>query len=599
VIDRHGRAVATGCSTLLFAAVLGWVIAHRAALTMDELHTLLLGRLVSAGSPLPFYEGSVSRYEGGSWLIGFPVGWLLAVGVGPVAATSWTAGALAILSVGLGTWWLGGLIRPRDAAFLGPVAAFAAPECMHYAYRAWGSIAEGLVMLPVLALLRGHWRSRGAPLQWAPLLGLGLTVAIVLSYVHFVTALAFVAWELLDGGPERPSFVRRAVGCGIVATTTALGLLGWALLSGPNPEELLAVRDGRPLVATLRPLLLPDLRAVAGHLHRGWVGEHLLATPARLSAGAVLTGLSVLGFAHAWRKGPELRGLTVFAIAFVPALSVGHSLLAPPDVYRYHLPWLAASCVAITTLGPRGTLPALASALVLWWPDGLPNPYQNPNFTHLELGGNAMHRATRDPHRKFIAFHSVVEPWARPWFEFGYGVDSGRRFGPTLSGMRQTLSTLPDPERTLQEDPHFSLARVPRWLELGPAASGAFDFGVGHGLASDGRIDAVELELLDAASNPRRLAILQGVGADLLRALERPGFHLGADWDAPLRLVARVGDYDAIGQGMAAVSSGQLPPGADLGLPAGPLLDELRRGARGPIDRALRAMSRVPLVPTP
>ena len=62
-------------AVVIFAAAMISQIVRRSALTMDELHTLLLGISWMRGDVLPFYVGSVSRYEGGSWLIAWPVSW--------------------------------------------------------------------------------------------------------------------------------------------------------------------------------------------------------------------------------------------------------------------------------------------------------------------------------------------------------------------------------------------------------------------------------------------------------------------------------------------------------------------------------------------
>ena len=48
-------ALAAVASACIFLAIIGWQIHQRSALTMDEVHTLLLARCCAAGETLSFY----------------------------------------------------------------------------------------------------------------------------------------------------------------------------------------------------------------------------------------------------------------------------------------------------------------------------------------------------------------------------------------------------------------------------------------------------------------------------------------------------------------------------------------------------------------
>ena len=87
-MTRRKLVLAAAGAVVIFAAAMISQIVRRSALTMDEIHTLLLGTSWMQGDVLPFYVGSVTRYEGGSWLIAWPVSWLLGMGASGTAATS-------------------------------------------------------------------------------------------------------------------------------------------------------------------------------------------------------------------------------------------------------------------------------------------------------------------------------------------------------------------------------------------------------------------------------------------------------------------------------------------------------------------------------
>jgi len=595
---EHRGLIAAIASTAIFGVAMAAQIVRRSALTMDELHSLLLGKSWAAGEVLSFYVGSVTRYEGGSWLIAWPVSWLLRLGVPPVASTSWAAGIIALVTVCAASVWVARTTERAGAALAVGALAACVPELVHYSYRAWGNLCEALVILPLGALAYGRWIDRGRSLRAAPLLGLLLALGVVLSYFHLITAAVFVAIQGVEAWPERR---RRALVETAAVVGVALAAFGlWVFLTYPDPGDALIVRDGNTLTGLLPSLLLPRLDRVVLALPGAWIGQHLAATPLRLAAGVGLSGLLLGAGIAGWRAGGRIRWAVLFAVGYLPALSVGHALLGAPDVYRYHLPLFAIAVVLIASWGALPSLAAVLCGLTFWLPGGLEIPYQNPAEAYLELGGNAVYRDHADPHVKFKALRAQTPALYRPWLAFGYGHDLGQRHGRVRRGMQQTLDGEPYAADIVANDPHFSLYRPPDWVdwweELGEAPDQReFLLGLGMGLVADATLDATEFELLAHLPRPRRDVVLEGVGAALQRAL-RAGRDL-AGWDVGL-LRAPVADYAAVGRGMARVRRGAWPAGRDLGL-SGDAATALAEGQTAAADHAWRAMANVRLIPTP
>lgn len=597
--------VAAAVSTVIFAVAMVSQIVRRSALTMDEIHTLLLGLSWAHGDVLSFYVGSVTRYEGGSWLIAWPVSWLLRLGAGPVASTSWAAGVIALITVFAASLWLARTShRWLAGAAVGLVAA-CVPELVHYSYRAWGNLCEALVILPLGALAYTRWIDRGRDLRTAPLLGLLLAFGVVLSYFHMITALAWVAVQAVEAWPDRERRKQAAIEVAVVAASalTAFGL--WVLVMYPFPFEATSVRDGRSLFSLLPSLVLPRIDRILLELPGAWIGQLLEQTPLRLVAGGVLSLLTVAGAVAAWRsEHRRLRWLVIFAIAYVPALSVGHLLLGVPDVYRYHLPFFAVGVLLIASWGWAPSLAALLCGLTFWAPTGLEMPYQNPTYNYLELGGNAMHRYHVDPHVKFKALRRHVPQWYRTWFAFGYGVDLGQRYSRARRGMGQVLADEPYAQLVLDEDPHFSLYPLEAWVDWWDRElPGAVDrreylLGLGIGFASDAELDLRERELLDHLPRPLRDTVLEGVGAAITRGLQAPTPVSFAGWDVGLQ-GGTPEDYEAVGRGMARVLAGGWPDGRMIDVKPGPNADALGKGQQAQVDRAWRAMASVPMIATP
>ncbi len=580
-------------------------IVRRSALTMDEIHTLLLGISWMRGDVLPYYVGSITRYEGGSWLIAWPVSWLLRLGASGTAATSWTAGVIALGTVFLSASWVA---RVKGSVLAGAAVGLLAagvPELVHYSYRAWGSICEALIGFPLLAFAYEAWLRRGRPRAGALGLGVLLAGCIVLSYVHMVTALAFVAAALWERGRDPARRVETLADISVVALAAFAAFAAWVFVMIPDPVEAMHVRDGRSIGSLLPALLLPRVDEVLLDTPGAFVGQLLDPSGPRLAAGMGWTALVIGGAVAGWRSGdPRRRWPVFFLVAFLPGLSVGHALLDAPDVYRYYLPLFAMGVALVALWDVRAILAAAACSLAFWLPGGLGMPYQNPTLNYLELGGNALHRYHEDPHVKFIALREHVPAWYRSWFAFGYGVDAGQRFSRARKGMAQTLSRRPDPDAAAAADPHFSLWPLSSWVAFwdeqlaGASDRGEYLLGLGIGFASDTVLDRRELELLDILPREQRDAVLEGFGAGALRALTAlPPVDLDG-WDADLGGPLPAADYEALGRGMARVASAGMPAGAGLGL-TGEAAAALARGQREEVDRARRAMVGVPLIATP
>jgi len=580
-------------------------IVRRSSLTMDELHTLMLARSWAAGDVLSFHVGSISRYEGGSWFIAWPVSWLLRLGASGTAATSWAAGLISLTTVGLAGAWVA---RVRRDVVLGAAVGLlvaGVPELVHFSYRAWGSVCEALIGLPLLAFAWERWIRAGRRLRWAPLIGLLLTGCILLSYLHMLTAVAFVLATLA----EPRGWGRKTAEVAVVGATSLAAWGAWVFGAlGPDPQAALAVRDGRTLSSLLPELLMPDVWGVVTGLPAAWMGQFLAASPLRTAAAVIWLSLGVVGAVAAWRSGERRRRWLVWlAAVWVPGLAVGHALIDPPEVYRYHLPFLAIGVVLIASWNRRAVVAAALCSLTLWLPSGLGMPYQNPSRNHLELGGTALYRDHMDPHIKFVAFRRHVPPWHRPWFAFGYGADLGQRFPRVQAGMQATLADQPDPLAVADANPHFSLYRVEAWIAFWDRLDGGlapdraeYLLGLGVGFGRDGRLTAREVDLLEAADAGARAQILEGFGAVMERGLRaRPSIDL-TGWRAGVEGRLRLEDYEAVARGVAKVAGGGVPEGAGLGVADGsPEGEAMARGLAAEVDRERRGMLGIALIPTP
>jgi hypothetical protein len=462
--------------------VLRWRLGARGGLDPDELHSLLLGKLIAAGQAPDFYIGSVSRYEGGSWLIGWPVAAALRLGATDLLAGPLAAAAIATLGVALASWRLG---RGdwRSAALLGPLLA-CTPDVLHWGVRAWGSLPEALLAWPLVALAHDRWKGDA---RGGLLLGVGVGLACVVSYLHLVTLAALLVWERKRGWP---------LAVGAAAT---LGL--WLAVAVPFPEEAVAVRGGTPIWALLGLDLL-RLDRVLLELPAAWSGGRLAVTPLRWAAGAALMALGAWAAVRSWREQPGPAPLLAGALGL--ALAGSHAMLGPPANVRYYLPLVVLLLGFVAAAGWRPALAAMVLSLGLWAGEGPVVPRPDPVAGWAQLGANGQHRYHDDPHRKIKALWSVARGPQRRWLLYGYGVDSGRRYSAVIRSMRAKAEQIGQPFAELAAHPHFRLLDVPRqvdWARPLPVADGrdAFAWGLGVGFAADGRLDAVEEELLGVA----------------------------------------------------------------------------------------------------
>ena len=492
------QLAAAGGSALALAVILGACLWFRGGADHDELHTLLLARLWAAGEPLSFHLGSVSRYEGGSWLIGLPVSWLLRLGVPDWLAGPAVAGTLAVGTVAATSAWLARTVGPRAAAF-GLLVGASAPAFLHYAQRAWGSVAEALIFVPLLALAYARW-SPGRRIGGAVLLGAVAGLGLVVSYV---TVIAVVAGAVVHGLERRDRRAAAEIGLALLAVAVVFG--GWILLAVPQPEEAWVVRGGHSL---------GSLVGEAWRLDRGvplLLGALTAPPPASVAqrvAGVLLTGLGAAALGRALRTPGPLRWLGVYTLACLPFLAAGALLSEAPESHRYALPASLALLAAIVAWGRAPLLVALLLGLPLWLPPPEP-PRHDPVAVYAQLGGNALDRVHPDRHATLKAFWRAADPWGQAPLLCGYGLDQGRRFEHVVAGARARLAEGGDPA-----DLHLAPRDLDPWLSLVRGLGDqrdAYLLCLGRGLLEDGRLGPEEQELLDHAPKPERLAVERGL----------------------------------------------------------------------------------------
>jgi hypothetical protein len=591
-------------STSLFVAMMAWQITLRSALTMDELHTLLVARVLASGEFVSFFIGSVSRYEGGSWLVCWPVSWMLRLGAWGSAATCWTAGLISLGTVSLGSLWLSRHFGARAALCFGPLLAFCAPEFVHYSYRAWGSLAEALIVYPLAALAYEGWQRRGRTLRGAVGLGVLLAMAIILSYLHMATALLFVVLQWLERA-GRPLF-RVATETLVVATTAVVSFALWLWTAVPHLDEALTVRSGTPIQETIPSLVLVRLDRVLLHLPQAWMGQHLDRSLLPMLMGVGLSVLSVVCVITAWRRGGKARWLSCLWLMLLPPLSVGHELAELPDVLRYYLPLLMCSLALIAVAGRAQSLLALTLGLVMWLPQGLPIPYQNPTHAYLELGSNALYRFAAEPHEKFHLLVEHVPDRYRPWFAFGYGLDAGTRYARDTRSMEVALDTWLEHGRDRVDNPHFIFSDAAAWRPFRDdvqddevALDAWFHRGLGAGLMADGRVDELEKRMFGIAGTARRQRVMEGMGA-AARVWFAGNDLPPSGWIESMTQDAGLQDWLAFGRGIGEEGVSMRPDAEDLGLPSdGEAAGSLRLGRETASFTELSTMVQVAVIPTP
>jgi hypothetical protein len=556
---------ATVASVVVLALRLAALLRVHRLPDADELHTLINARVLLAGEALPPSIGLLTPYEGGSWLIAWPTSWALALGLNDVQASGYAAACVALLTVALSSLWLGRLAGWGAALAVGPLVAFTSPQLGFYSIRAWGSLPEALVALPALAFAGAWWIRRDRPLPGAAAIGLLLAGAIILSYLHMLTALAFVFIQAVEAR-EGARWRRAAVETAVVAAVALGAWAAWLVVSSHGDAGWPTVRDGRSLTGALGPLLAVRLDRVLVGLPRAWYG-HLPGFGAReLVAGLGLSGLGAAAAVVLWRRGGPSRWPVIWCAVLVPGLSVGLWMGGATEAPRYYIPLLAGLLALVAAWDLRASAVAVGLGLLLWWPSPPRAGPESVDLAHVELGAFGLVSDSAEPHGRFLGMFEQVEPWHRSAFAFGYGVDAGRRGFPVVFGDR-------------------------------PAAGRARDglhFGLGCGLLSDGALEDEELDRLrEVRTAADRIALLEGMGAVIALRHE-----LGAEPHAPTRtaLARELSgfDWEALGRGSAQLRRGVVLPADVVGLElGGERAAALGRGhgARDPVrDRRVRLL---------
>jgi hypothetical protein len=250
-----------------------------------------------------------------------------------------------------------------------------------------------------------------------------------------------------------------------------------------------------------------------------------VAALARRSAAASDTPAQGSAQADSPTPGPTPPGppphaaLRPWAVAGLFATAAATALVPPDQAHRYLLPLLAVGIAAIAAWRPRAILAAAALGLLLRGatPQAMPHPDRVHEF--VALGANGLLRDRGEPHRAWRALWRAARGAEQQWMAFGYGVDLGRRLGPTVTGMRATPGA--DPSR-----PEFQLLSPLAWIDFYRGRPDdapdrlRFLQGLGVGLAADG-IQPIDEELLALTTTRERDAILAGVAATVAPTEDR------------------------------------------------------------------------------
>ena len=555
------RALGTGAAAgALACVVLTVALLRDGPLTPfgpGELDVLLTARSMASGVWPPLWAGAVHPDAPGTWLGAVPLVPLLRLGVPDVLALKLLAGLHLFLLVGAAAGLVARRAGARAALVTGALLALApAVIAAHSKYLATTVEVTGVELALLWVGLELDARGRG-PLPWL-LLGLGAGVATVYS-LHAALLLVLGALALLTR--------RRWASLGAFLASSFVATLPFRMFRDPlaPPRDALSVKSLGPadLLGLLDPADLGTLltRAPFALLHGT---EHLpaesalrwLHAPAVLAAaGAVAWGAVRLTRSLRGPAAPDrwLAALTLFALGAAAPLLVAGDLLGYPAAYRYWIPPLAA---AFALLGLALRPPLLWAALAL----ALPGLLTTPRSTATELtrpmaayvAGQHRLAFTHHPlHTHFLMLTPfVTDAELAGWLQ-GYGLHLGREFARQVPTERvEYAAQRVDPRVGVPDrvNRRWHKQQPERWLEaadwLGSDGRQHLLLGVGLGLAEDGRLEPLDVALLQATEGADRAALWRGVGV-----------ALGERWhwihdDAPLQVDADLPALDAASLGM-------------------------------------------------
>lgn len=498
-----GRALvaAAAASTAVLVLRLAPAVGRQFA-DSEELHALLCARLLLAGDVLHPALGSLTSYEGGSWLLPFPVAVALAAGLDGTVATGVVAAAGAALGAFFASLWAGRLAGWPAAAAVGPLLALTSPQFTAYGVLATGGTPDSLFALPLLGLLGATWVTRGRPRRWLPVLGLALGAAAVLSYLHLVTCLVFALVQATEGRLQGNSR-ERAKETLLVGAAVLVMLVAWHYLVSGGTVGVPSVRGGVRISSIAGLALIPRLDLVAVDVPRAWAGPSGDVLGVRVAAGGVLSVLGLAAAVVAWRRGGPNRWPVLLLATCALAGAASRTLAEEQaDLARYYLPVLATSVVLIASWRPAAAAVGLACGLVI----SIPGPAEPvpiwPDRAHSRLAVDYIGPRGPDAglHEKYARFAQVTEPQYASALALGHGAGVGLQLGErgTIFGRAE--------EEVLGRTPG-----APR-AELRPD----YLFGLGVGIAADRILEEEELQLLVWASPRERSTLLAGLGAGLL-----------------------------------------------------------------------------------
>jgi len=462
----------------------------------EELNALVGARALLDGQPLPPWLGTLTRYEGGSWLIAAPLSLLLALGLEGVAATGTLALISAALGVALASVWAGRVAGAPAALLTGPLLAFGCRPLATFATVGTGGTTDFLFALPLFALVGERWKAGDRSHAGVAALGLLAGAAAAASFAHLATAAVL---GLLVLHAARPSTrVRTAAS---FAAAAAVFPLGWLLAVGGGELRPPTLRDGRGGGDLLSALFPPRLGSWLADLPAA-IGGRTADPPAfdRFAATTLAVLLVIACLDAARQPGPRRRAATAAGLLALAATAGPGLTNVPADLVRYSLPAIATALVLAATRPPLGVA-VLAVGLALGPPPVPLIAPGSPDDGAMALG--LLYAEVREPathqHERARAVLARLPTQHHSALVFGHGVRSGTRL--------QHLMTAP-PETWAG----WRFGGAASWLAgPSPAHRDAWLQGLGAGLAQGG-VTPLERLFLGLATPADRADLNVGLG---------------------------------------------------------------------------------------